>query len=162
MTAECFFFKQVFAEGDDSVKSPLEGMFEGSSSETTVRNMHLSWLHYLLKWQKCTKFYVSSLLQIKTALFREMRSGPDLWSGLAEMWAYIHHWRWRRCRLSLCRNGRNGCAIIRWPGAQIKVLMFWFTHLITSRKRKWSWWNGSWDYNAFLSKLNDCVQKSGV
>ncbi|XP_050984916.1 rho guanine nucleotide exchange factor TIAM1 isoform X4 [Labeo rohita] len=26
---------QVFAEGDDSVKSPLEGMFEGSSSETT-------------------------------------------------------------------------------------------------------------------------------
>ncbi|XP_051719284.1 rho guanine nucleotide exchange factor TIAM1 isoform X1 [Ctenopharyngodon idella] len=26
---------QVFAEGDDPVKSPLEGMFEGSSSETT-------------------------------------------------------------------------------------------------------------------------------
>lgn len=26
---------QVFAEGDDRVKSPLEGMFEGSSSETT-------------------------------------------------------------------------------------------------------------------------------
>ncbi len=39
--------KQVFAEGDDRVKSPLEGMFEGSSSETTVRNMHLSILHHL-------------------------------------------------------------------------------------------------------------------